>query len=371
MVEVFDIVGRKDFVLVDYVWARDFSLVATSSAESKIVLSAGWTLFSFDFEKSLAIFLDVGDACDLAAVPFSYFEQFKMAKRLIALPFAELIDIASQISVQKKWVQVFNMGHCGSTLLHNVFNKVPRVWCISEPEFFFDLAIKRFSIDPELIKNLMAAAFKFLSMFPGAREAETLVVKHFSQTNTQIKLAHDAVASSINIFMYRDGKSWTNSIYGFAQRIAGAPMSIPPEIRPFMWWIMSGNKPASERDGILDLNADVVTFDCVSALVWSIHVKDYLRACQDQVPLSSVRYNELTDDRVRIIQCILEYCELDSRFTEDTLVAFDTDSHLGTVTSHDIKVEKFSEENYRRTAEIYANPRVNLDPDIRLPNSLA
>jgi len=371
MVEVFNIVGRRDFVLVDFQWARDFSIGASQSVESTIVLEKGWTLFSFDFEKSLAIILDVGEACNPALVPFSYFEQAQKARRLIALPFVDFLDLASQISDHKKWVQIFNMGHCGSTLLHNVFNKVPNVWCISEPNFLFDLAMKRFDVDPELTKKLMVASFKFLSLFPGAREAQTHVVKHFSQTNTQIKLAHEAVQSSINLFMYRDGKSWPNSIYGFAQRIAGAKMQIPQEIRPFVWWIMSGNKPASEHDAILDLNAEIVTYDRIAALVWSIHVKDYLQACDDAVPLSCVRYNELTDDRVKLIKRILDCCGLDSGFAADTLVAFDSDSHQGTITSHDIKVEKFTEANYRRAAEIYANPKINLDPNIRLPNSLA
>ena len=370
MVEVFKIVGRRDFVQVDYQWARDFSLGPAHSTHATIVLEDGWALFSFDFEKSLAIFLDVGAASDLASVPFSYLEQFQLAKRLVAIPFLDFIDIAARISDRKGWVQIFNMGHCGSTLLHNVFNRVPKVWCISEPKFFFDLAMIHFDIEPALLKRLMAASFKFLSLFPGAQAAETLVVKHYSQTNTHIRLAHDAVPSSINLFMYRDGLSWPNSLYGFAQRLAGSKMDIPPEMRPFVWWIMSGNRPASERDGILDLNADDATFDRMAALVWSIHVKDYLRACDGAVPLSCVRYNELTNDRVASIKRILDYCELDSHFAEDTLAAFDTDSHHGTVTSHDIKVEKFTKENDQHVAEIYANPKVNLDPNIRLPNSL-
>jgi hypothetical protein len=76
MVEVFDIVGRRDFVLVDYEWSRDLSLGIARLAESKIVIENGWTLFSFNFEKSLAIFLDVGAACDLALIRKTCCEQF-------------------------------------------------------------------------------------------------------------------------------------------------------------------------------------------------------------------------------------------------------------------------------------------------------
>jgi hypothetical protein len=75
MVEVFDIVERRDFVVVDYEWSRDLSLGVARLAESKIAAENGWTLFSLDFEKSLAIFLDVGAACDLALIRKACCEQ--------------------------------------------------------------------------------------------------------------------------------------------------------------------------------------------------------------------------------------------------------------------------------------------------------
>jgi hypothetical protein len=320
-------------------------------------------------KNAVAIFLDVGKDCELSAAPFCYDEQFKRANRISVVGLAQFVELAADIKSNQKLVHLYSMGHCGSTLLHNVFNKVPDVGSISEPKVFFDLAIARRDLDPDLMLQLACAALKFISLFPAASQAKTLVLKHFSQVNTILPIMQQAAPQARNVFLYRDGNSWTNSFYGYAQRRAGVKLEIPKDNRDFSWYVISGNAPSSELEDLVDLHADTVTFDSLVAVAWALHVRDYLEARNAKMKFFAVRYNELEQNRVTVIKQILQACDLNADFAEATLSAFDTDSHQGTKTTRDIAVEKLDSESYRRIANILANPRVNFDPDLMLPNS--
>jgi hypothetical protein len=369
VIDVHDIVSHVETGLPYFNWREIFSLGPPKQMQAETILQKGWTLFGFDIENAVAIFLDVGAECDLSRAPFCYDAQVSQARRITTIGFEQFALLARGIKTEHQLVHVYNMGHCGSTLLHNVFNTVPGVWCLSEPKVFFDLALWRHDIDQALILPLAEAALKFISLFPAASQAQVVVLKHFSQANAFLPMMWDAERRAINLFLYRDGKSWSNSIYGFVQRMAHIKMAIPPERRSLQWRLMSGNALVCELDGLVDMNAETVTFDDLAAVAWALHIRDYMKAHDAGMPFFAVRYNELSQHRVPVIGQILKWCGLDPGLAEATLSAFDTDSHQGTKTARDIPVEKFGEKHYRQVAEILANPRINLDPDLRLPNS--
>jgi hypothetical protein len=370
LIEVFEIASQKENGFPFFNWREIFSLGAAKQVETETVLQNGWTLFGFDFENAVAIFLDVGPDLNLSIAPFCYDEQVKQAKGVAVVSFQEFVQLASQIEIDHlQIVQLYSMGHCGSTLLHNVFNKVPDAWCISEPKVFFDLAIWRYETNPALMLNLADAALKFVTLFPFASLAKVLVIKHFSQVNAILPVMRAISPRAQNLFLYRDGISWANSFYGFAQRNAGVKMKIAPELREFSWRVISGNAPLSDLNGLVDLKAETVTFDSLVAIAWVLHVRNFTKAREAKMNFFAVRYDELTGDRLTVIRQILSYCGMNPDFGETSLVAFDIDSHLGTKTSHDIEVSKFDDENYRRIEDIYANPRVSLDPKMMLPNA--
>jgi Sulfotransferase domain len=195
-----------------------------------------------------------------------------------------------------------------------------------------------------------------------------MIVKHFSQATTQFKTLHAAMPEARCMFMYRDGKSWTNSIYHFAQKMGGK-MIVDREVRDFAWWIISGNSSKHELDGIVDLDAEFVTFDTLAAVAWALHIRQYKEASADGVPMMAVRYNELTNDREKTIARIFEYCGISTDAAANTLDAFDADSQEGTRTARSIAVAHFDDENYRRVAEVFANSRIAIDPNLILPDS--
>jgi Sulfotransferase domain len=368
--DVFDIQARGDaFSIVDFDSHAKFTRSEARQAPSDIVIrEAGWTLFSLDFKRSQAVFLDIGADCDVSKAPFTYTIQFNKAKRQALVSFEEFLALAENTGDYKNLVHLFNMGHCGSTLLHHVFNHVPGVWCISEPLCFVNIAFERFSADDALLRKLSSASLRFMMRFPFAVDAETIIVKHFNQVNAQMKMLHDSVPNTKSMFLYRDGKSWTNSFYHFVQKVGGG-LVVPPEMREFQWWIMSGNAPRSQIDGIVDLDADVVTFDRIAAFGWAMHVQQYLKAVDDGVPMIAVRYNELINDREETIRNILTYLGLPTDSVPSTLRAFEADSQKGTRLARNKSDLNFEDENYARVAEVFAHLRVTVDPNIILPDN--
>jgi Sulfotransferase domain len=371
MCDVFDILDRGSMMITNFDSHNSFTLASVRQEPADIVLrEAGWTLFSLDFKRSQAVFLDIGADCDVSKAPFSYILQFETARRQALVPFDAFLILAEKIDDPKNLVHLFNMGHCGSTLLHHVFNRVPGVWCNSEPICFVNLAFERDSVDQMTLKKLARAALRFMTLFPCAAAAETIIIKHFSQSTMQIKTLHEAVPHAKSMFLYRDGKSWTNSFYHFVQKVGGT-MIVTTDKRDFVWRIMSGNSPRREIESIVDLDADVVTFDRVAAVGWAHHIKQYLDAAREGVPMISVRYNELTKDRKKTIGRIFAYLRIPLDAVSATLDAFDEDSQHGTKLARDKSDLNFNDENYARVAEVFAHPRIAIDPNLILPDNLA
>ena len=329
----------------------------------------GWTLFTLDFKRSEAVFLDIGADCDVSKAPFTYLVQYETAKRQARISFDDFLRLAEQIEDPKNLVHLFNIGHCGSTLLHHVFNRAPGVWCNSEPICFATLAFARDTVDQVRLSNLTRAALRFMTLFPFSDSGQVIVIKHFSQSTFQIRTLHEAVPLAKSLFLYRDGKSWTNSFYHFVQKVGGS-MIIPPDKRDFVWGIMSGNSPRTEIDGVVDLDAEVVTFDRFAAAGWALHIRHYLKAVDQGVPMIAVRYNELTRHREKTIGRIFDYLGIARDAVSGTLEAFDEDSQHGTRTARDKSDLDFNDENYARVADVFAHPRIAVDPDMILPDGV-
>jgi Sulfotransferase domain len=252
-------------------------------------------------------------------------------------------------------------------LLHHVFNRVPRVVCISEPIAFNNLALSGGAIDEAVKLKLARAALRLLGHFPGAEIAQCVVVKHFSQSTTQLKLLRDAQPDSKNLFLYRDAFGWTNSCYHFVQKY-GTAMKVCPDQRSQLWRILSGGMPENYLDDILDLHGDVLNFDALSAVAWSTHMQHYFAAQQDGVALYALRYDVLLADREGVLQQLFRFLGLPVEAVQSTLSVFDKDAHEGTRSARSTHDLHFNEENYGVVRAVLAQPKISLNPEMILPN---
>ncbi|WP_309663377.1 hypothetical protein [Tabrizicola sp.] len=336
-----------------------------TSSDDLVLTEPGWTLFSIDFAADDAIFLDIGAKTDLASAPFSYQRQFDTARRILRMRLSDFLDLGERCPVGEPLVHLFNMGHCGSTLLHHVFNRSGQAWCLSEPLVTFDLAMNRDALSADRLTALMRAGLRMLRFFPGIA-GRRLVVKHFSQVNTIIPECHQAEPDATCLFLYRSGEAWCNSLYGFYQRLAGGGLELLPEDRAFSWLMMSADTPLSALDDVVDMAAPVVTFDSLAAVAWSLQLQSHARARAANVPLHSFRYEELIADRAASLAQVFNWCGLQPDGIAAGLAAFDEDSHKGAVTSHARAVEQLDEVSRSRIRQIFAHPKIKVTGRERL-----
>jgi Sulfotransferase domain len=368
MCTVFTIVNRHDVDMVAPNLDYGFELSeAHTTADDIVLVEPGWTLYSFDFKTAEAIFLDVGADCDLSKAPFSYLAQRTQSHRLARLPFSSFLALADHIKAGPRIVHLFNTGHCGSTLLHHVFNRVEAVWCISEPQFTFDATMKREAATDTEVQLLLSAGLKFLSCCPSAGAADIIVVKHYSQATRQLAVYAAIDPQAKSIFMYRDGESWCESVFRFAQRMGGHFL-LDAEERQFVWWIMSGNRPQSELDGIVDMKAHSVRFDDLAAVCWALHLRDVEQSGYGPNILA-LRYNELNADRAAMIKKLFDWLGLHCD-PQETLKAFEADSHEGSRTARTIAADGFKAENFERVRMLLAHPQLNRPSQTLLPHTL-
>lgn len=370
MANVQTILARQPFDTIDFDAGTAFELGTPDDLPTHCLLEGtGWTLFSFDFKRAEAVFLDIGADSDLSAASFSYDLQYERAMRLMRLTFADFIELAKQIRSPSRLVHLFNIGHCGSTLLHHVFNRAGGVWCISEPLFTFDAAMRRGDASEEDIGDLLRAGLQFLRLYPGANDADVVVVKHFSQATLQIPVYAAADPSAKRLFLYREGKAWCNSVYHFVQR-HGTMLDLDMEQGQFIWWILSGAKPQSLLDGVVDMAANRVGFDALAAVAWVLHLRDdVLEGCKD-VEVVPLRYDELIAERGALIAQVFGQCGIDASNIPAALLAFDADSHAGSKTSRAVPALDFGKDSVAVMERIFVHPKMLFPADTVLPGSL-
>ena len=359
----FDIVDHDDLDLTKIERLGLFRLsVPSALPDSDLLECPGWTLFSFDFPSQQVIFIDVGPGQDLSSAPFSYLAQVEHGRRIATLDYAAFIALAARIAVRATFVQLFNIGHCGSTLLHHVFNRAPGAWSISEPSFLFDLAMKRDDFGTEELRALISAGLKFLTKFDGADTAEVIVVKHFSQSMTILEQVYRAMPEAVCFFMYRDAESWCNSFYHFLQR-DGVPNPENLADRTFLWWIASGDTPVAALDGIIDLSDNSVKIQHIMAANWAQQLLCFRKAQGAGVPMVPLRYNELNGDRAGELGKVFDHCGIPRPAIPAALAAFSQDAHAGSATAGTIKADDLTAESYATIRRILALPNLNLPGD--------
>jgi hypothetical protein len=364
-VKAHEVLSTKTFRLVDADISSTLELgEATDINAHELIAGTGWTLQGFDPVAGVANFFDVGEGADLFRTAFCYTAQHRAARRYASVPLAHFLELAGSIQSRHHFVHLFNIGHCGSTLLHHVINASGEAWDISEPRFCFDLAWYRDALTGGQQVALAKAGLAFLSLFPLAAERSTIVVKHFSQGTKSYGLWHAATPHTKNLYMYRDALGWCNSVYGFAQRMS-MPTPMPRDMRNFIWNIQTGKEPVDSLDGILDLESDDVRFEDLAACSWSLHAKEFEAARESGINFHAFRYNELLQNRAGVLRGIFVHCGLDPRGVETGLAAFDRDAHAGEEWSQDQKVVRLDAEANARVVALLRHPRLNTDPDLQ------
>ncbi|MEO9167423.1 MAG: hypothetical protein ABI230_03380 [Aestuariivirga sp.] len=328
-----------------------------------IVLQPGWILHELDFDLNQAVFLQQVQIKPIFAAPFAYQEQVSTARFAAMIPFADFIALAKRLNMPQRFIHLFNIGHCGSTLLHQVFNFSGAAQCISEPKFTFDLPTYRDKVEQPMLAALSAACLRFLTLLPGYDPSQPLVLKHFSQACRMIETWAQVTTNAVHLFLYRDAVSWANSRYGFVQR-RGMPADITPENKWQRWQVMAVGAPESIADGIFDIASPNVRFDDFAAISWALFMQDFARVKASGIALHPFRYNELNKYRAEEMAKIFAVCDLPQDRLNAALAGFDKPAHEGTSSDRSKPARNLPDDSAAHITRLLSNPKLAVDPNL-------
>jgi hypothetical protein len=356
MAVVREILDRRDYRWFEMKIADAYDLGPPAALPSDVLVrEPGWTHFEFDFDRGEAVFLDVGASTNLFEPAFSYFAAFRASRRYATLPIDEFLALTAALPLRRRLVHLFNPGHCGSTLVHKIFNASGVAWSLSEPKAAWELSLTGSAFPRNRRRALIEASLKSLSLLPHVAARETLVLKHFSQVANHYADWRAVAPDATNLYLDREALAWCNSLYGFVQRL-GYSFPMAPAEKRLSWVLSSLGRPESFLDGILDLDSEDSHFDQIEAIGWLILARLRREAEAGGMVFHSFDYDVLNARREETVARLFAASGLPASAVAPALTAFDGDSHEGEVTSHDKPVQKFDAAAEARIRSMLSNP---------------
>ncbi len=254
------------------------------------VISAGSSFVPLFLDDAAAqvVFAEVPESLDLRREAFAFVEAHRHAVRLVALSFDELTAVAANAAPPAQLVFVFNTSRCGSTLLHRVFNTVPRVSSIGELSIVAD--IERLARAVELRALAQRLLHDSLHVVAAAYGG-TVSFKHLAGCTNIADLHHAAFPQASLLFLYRNALDWAASWQRFR-----------------------------ERDGLHDAPMGM----------WLDAMDAYLRCRAAGTPISAVRYEDLVDVPAQTLDALFDVLGWTTRAIGPALGAFGRDAQAGT-----------------------------------------
>ena len=291
------------------------------------------------------MFVRVGPDDEIFRAPFLYEELFVRAREVLLVSFAEFILLSEQAKVAPNIVHLLSIGRCGSTLAHHLFNNAEGVLSLSEPDTYIGLTMARFDLADDEACQLIAACNRFHFAAGARRGDHTLVIKHHSQALFQAERFRAVNPSARFVFMYREGESWANSVFRMVQSF-GFPVVADRAEREMLWYIISGGQAPESVGRIADIADGDVQSDRWIAVLWAIHMIEYLRLWNVDLKMLAVNYRDLIADRLPSVQRLFAFCGLATDRLENVVMAFNEDSQAGTKLARGMEAVSFNAQNY-------------------------
>ena len=153
--------------------------------------------------------------------PFLYAGQFRLAKRLYVVPMDVLIALGDLVGEPKTPVVViWNHGRCGSTLLAQVFETVPNVVTLAEPDVLTNVLWLKWQnkISTKQLEEIVPALMKLLCRTMTDREVSLYCIKTRGSCVAIVDIVAQRLPSVKHLYLYRNCVSGVASMErSFAQ----------------------------------------------------------------------------------------------------------------------------------------------------------
>lgn len=310
---------------------QDFALQAAGNLDPEALLSPQYSLYSLDPANQRAVFVDVPSEAGLSEAPFYSTAQHRLADNLMQVSYEDFLRLSDSVRDPERLVLIYNTARCGSTLLHQIFNKSGEVVSLSEPGVLTQLQLirpKDGSLDEELLPRLKASV-KLMSR--PKEEAPSARAIKLRLGGALAPLLARAFPDATRLFLYREPIGWAASMH-----------------RAFASWFDAEIGRALGSD---NLKEQLIPFDRTFPGVLGLLFKSkifapnegeflaasWLRMLEDYEALDdggqrflAMRYEELTRHPREAVAAIFEHCGLVLDDVGQALEAFGADSQKGT-----------------------------------------
>ena len=313
-----------------FVSLRDFDVTPGGTISLKrIAQNPNITLYALNHFNREAVFVETPPEVDLSERPFLYQAQYDNAIRLYSMSYKSFLKLANMVrQPEKKLILIHSVGRCGSTLLSTVFNNLPNVLSLSEPEAFTEI-VKRREADgsnEEEMARLLDAVIQVQCRPTSQMKPEMYAIKFRSFSTVMIDLLHRVAPQSKHIFLYRNAEDRARSIARAFKTVEAeneamdaANLRVRTKFVPLL---------AQYADRATSGALSKVEF---SMLAWLSGMQKYMELHAAGVPMCAVRYEDMIAEPAQIVHTLFDYCELPTTPERIALgvKAFERDSQQG------------------------------------------
>lgn len=313
-----------------FVSLRDFDVTPGGNVSLKtIAQNPNISLYALNHFNREAIFVETPPDVDLSQRPFLYQAQYDNAIRLYAMSYKSFLKLADMVrQPDKQLILIHSVGRCGSTLLSTVFNNLPDVLSLSEPEAFTEI-VKRRETDgsnEEEMARLLDAVIQVQCRPTNQIAPKMYVIKFRSFSTVMIDLLHRVAPQSKHIFLYRNAEDRARSIARAFKTVEAENEAMDA----------ANLRVRSKFVPLISQYADRATNGTLSKvefsmLAWLSGMQKYVELYEAGIPMCAVRYEDMIAESEQIVRTLFNYCDLST--TSERLAlgakAFERDSQQG------------------------------------------
>jgi hypothetical protein len=313
-----------------FVSLRDFDVTPGGTVSLKtIAQNPNIALYALNHFSREAIFVETPREVDLSERPFLYQAQYDNAIRLYSMSYKSFLKLADMMrQPDKQLILIHSVGRCGSTLLSTVFNNLPDVLSLSEPEAFTEI-VKRREPDgsnEDEMAQLLDAVIQVQCRPTNQLAPQMYAIKFRSFSTVMIDLLHRVAPQSKHIFLYRNAEDRARSIARAFKTVEAENEAMDA----------ANLRVRSKFVPLLSQYADRATSGTLSKvefsmLAWLSGMQKYVELHEAGIPMCAVRYEDMIAEPKQIVQTLFEYCDLPTTPERIALgvKAFERDSQQG------------------------------------------
>lgn len=313
-----------------FVSLRDFDVTPGNTVSLKtIAQNPNISLYALNHFNREAIFVETPPDVDLAERPFLYQAQYDNAIRLYSMTYKSFLKLANMMrQPDKQLILIHSVGRCGSTLLSTVFNNLPDVLSLSEPEAFTEIVKRREpdgSNEAEMAQ-LLDAVIQVQCRPTNQLAPKMYAIKFRSFSTVMIDLLHRVAPQSKHIFLYRNAEDRARSIARAFKTVEAENEAMDADnlrVRTKFVPLIS-----QYADRATNGTLSKVEF---SMLAWLSGMQKYVELYEAGIPMCAVRYEDMIAEPEQIVRTLFTYCDLPTTPERIALgvKAFERDSQQG------------------------------------------